>query len=86
MSRRTLIEVAIAVMIVVAIWHTHNEGVKTGYDAIAVPIGVTENEPVMVGDVKITSTGVYRKRPPKPAKRAWGACGNCHTEEGLNGG
>jgi len=65
--------------------HVYNKGVRVGYDEVAVAIGVSDKRNVIVGNVKVTSKGLYRK--PKIARKFLACSTACHgMPRGVNYG
>lgn len=67
-------------------WQTYNAGVRTGYDAVAKAIGVTDTKVFVIGDAKITSRGIKHKRKPQKVLDYLACSSSCHGKRTGNGG
>ena len=66
-------------------WTAYNSGVRTGYDAVAKAIGVTDTKAFVIGDAKITSKGIYHKRKPQIVGDFLACSSSCHGKRTGNG-
>ena len=78
MRKVTIIAVVLAFVLPLSHLHVYNEGVRDGYDEVAGAIGVTATKAFVIGNAKVTSTGIYHKRKPQIVRDFLACSSSCH--------